>query len=67
MIENPTEDSTLADWAHPVPVIAGFVRPTSGFILFSLVISGLIAIKHKGNIERLWKGTENKIGQSQSG
>lgn len=49
------------------PVIAGFVRPTSGFILFSLVISGLIVIKHKGNIERLWRGTESKIGQSRSG
>lgn len=45
------------------PVIAAFVRPTAGFILFSVVISGLIVIKHKGNIERLWKGTESKIGQ----
>lgn len=49
------------------PVIAGFVRPTSGFIIFSLVISGLIVIKHKGNIDRLWRGTESKIGQSRSG
>ena len=49
------------------PVIAAFVRPTGAFIVFSLVISGLIVIKHKGNIERLWKGTENKIGQSRSG
>ena len=49
------------------PVIAAFVRPTGAFIIFSLVISGLIVIKHKGNIERLWKGTESKIGQSRSG
>jgi glycerol-3-phosphate acyltransferase PlsY len=49
------------------PVIALLVRPTSGFIIFSLVISGLIVVKHKGNIERLWKGTESKIGQSRSG
>jgi glycerol-3-phosphate acyltransferase PlsY len=49
------------------PVIAVFVRPTSGFIIFSLVISGLIVMKHRGNIERLWKGTESKIGQSRSG
>jgi glycerol-3-phosphate acyltransferase PlsY len=49
------------------PVIALLVRPTSEFIIFSLVISGLIVIKHKGNIERLWKGTESKIGQSRSG
>ncbi|MBM4139565.1 MAG: glycerol-3-phosphate 1-O-acyltransferase PlsY [Nitrospira sp.] len=45
------------------PVIALFVRPTNGFVLFSLVISGLIVLKHKGNIERLWKGTESKIGE----
>ena len=49
------------------PVIAAFVRPTIGFIVFSFVISGLIVIKHKGNIERLWQGTESKIGQSRSG
>lgn len=49
------------------PVIAAFVRPTIGFIIFSLLISGLIVIKHRGNIERLWKGTESKIGQSRSG
>jgi glycerol-3-phosphate acyltransferase PlsY len=45
------------------PVIAVLVRPTGAFILFSLVISGLIVVKHKGNIERLCKGTESKIGQ----
>ena len=49
------------------PVIAAFGRPTSGFIIFSLVISGLIVMKHRGNIERLWKGTESKIGQGRSG
>lgn len=48
------------------PVIALLVRPTGGFMTFSLVISGLIVIKHKGNIERLWNGTESKIGQSRS-
>ena len=45
------------------PVIAGLVRPTGAFLIFSFVISGLIVVKHKGNIERLWKGTESKIGQ----
>lgn len=48
------------------PVLAGFLRPTAEFILFSVLISGLIVIKHKGNIERLWRGTESKIGQSRS-
>jgi glycerol-3-phosphate acyltransferase PlsY len=45
------------------PIIAALVRPTSSFMLFSLIVSGLIVIKHKGNIERLWKGTESKMGE----
>ncbi|OYT19482.1 MAG: acyl-phosphate glycerol 3-phosphate acyltransferase, partial [Nitrospira sp. UW-LDO-01] len=36
------------------------------FMLFSLVVSGLIAIKHKGNIERLRNGTESKIGEKKT-
>lgn len=45
------------------PLIAALVRPTVGFVLFSIVVSAFIVMKHKGNIERLWKGTESKIGQ----
>lgn len=45
------------------PFIAAFVRPDILFVLFSVVVTGLIMLKHKGNIERLWKGTESKIGQ----
>lgn len=45
------------------PVIAALIHPTIEFMLFSFAVSGLIAIKHKGNIERLRKGTENRIGQ----
>lgn len=45
------------------PIIAAFVRPTGPFMLFSLIVTGLIVIKHKGNIERLWKGTESKMGE----
>ncbi|TKS60552.1 MAG: acyl-phosphate glycerol 3-phosphate acyltransferase [Nitrospira sp.] len=45
------------------PIIAVFIRPTVGFILFSVVVSGLIVMKHKENIERLWNGTESRIGQ----
>ena len=45
------------------PCIAAFVRPTVGFVLFSVVVSGLIVMKHKENIERLWNGTESRIGQ----
>jgi glycerol-3-phosphate acyltransferase PlsY len=45
------------------PLIAAFFRPNVAFVLFSVVVSGLIVLKHKGNIERLWNGTETKIGQ----
>ncbi|MEC4889170.1 MAG: glycerol-3-phosphate 1-O-acyltransferase PlsY [Nitrospira sp.] len=45
------------------PLIAALARPTVGFVLFSVIVSGLIVFKHKGNIERLWNGTESKIGQ----
>lgn len=45
------------------PLIAALIRPTLEFVLFSSVVSGLIVIKHKGNIQRLWNGTESKIGQ----
>jgi len=31
------------------------------FVFFSVVVSGLIVMKHKGYIERLWNGTESKI------
>ncbi len=49
------------------PVMAALVRPTTAFIIFSVIVSGLIVIKHKGNLERLWKGTESKMGQGRSG
>jgi glycerol-3-phosphate acyltransferase PlsY len=45
------------------PIIAALIHPTIGFMLFSLAVSGLIMLKHKGNIERLWKGTESKMGE----
>ncbi|QPD04667.1 MAG: Glycerol-3-phosphate acyltransferase [Candidatus Nitrospira kreftii] len=49
------------------PVIAALVRPSVAFISFAVLVTGLIVIKHKGNIERLWKGTESKMGQGRSG
>jgi len=48
------------------PIIAALIHPSIPFMLFSLAISGLIAIKHKDNIERLRKGTESKMGQRRS-
>lgn len=45
------------------PVIAALLRPSSAFLSFAVLVTGLIVIKHKGNIERLWKGTEGKMGE----
>ncbi|MGQ0557905.1 MAG: glycerol-3-phosphate 1-O-acyltransferase PlsY [Nitrospiraceae bacterium] len=45
------------------PLIAALIHPTIAFMLFSLAVSGLIAIKHKDNMERLRNGTESKIGE----
>jgi glycerol-3-phosphate acyltransferase PlsY len=48
------------------PLIAALNHSSMAFVLFSVVVSGLIVMKHKGNIERLWNGTESKIGQKNS-
>lgn len=48
------------------PIIAALLRPTAAFVLFSALVTGLIVIKHKGNIERLWKGTESKMGEKKA-
>lgn len=49
------------------PILAASLRPTAAFVLFSALVTSLIVIKHKGNIERLWKGTESKMGQGRPG
>ena len=46
-----------------LPVVAIVNEQRQEFLVFSLIVSGLIWIKHKDNIVRLWKGTESKIGQ----
>lgn len=45
------------------PIIAVFVHPTGPFLLFSLVITLLIVVRHKDNIIRLLRRTEPKIGE----
>jgi len=45
------------------PVVAIVNEQRQEFFVFSLIVSGLIWVKHKDNIARLWKGTEPKIGQ----
>lgn len=46
------------------PIIAALMRPSAAFVSFAVVVTGLIVVKHKGNIERLWNGTESKMGQT---
>ena len=45
------------------PVVAIVNEQRQEFLIFAIVVSILIWIKHKDNIVRLWKGTEGKIGQ----
>ena len=44
-------------------ILAAILRPIAPFALFSVLVTSLIVIKHKGSIERLRKGTESRIGQ----
>lgn len=46
-----------------LPVVTVVNEQRQEFFVFSLLVSTLIWVKHKDNIVRLWKGTENKMGQ----
>ncbi len=46
-----------------LPVLGLLLHGTWSFLLFSLLLSGLIAVRHKDNILRLWHGTEPKVGR----
>jgi glycerol-3-phosphate acyltransferase PlsY len=46
-----------------LPVVAIVNEQRQEFFIFTLLVSSLIWIKHKDNIIRLWKGTENKMGK----
>jgi glycerol-3-phosphate acyltransferase PlsY len=45
------------------PVVAIVNEQRQEFLVFALIVSTLIWVKHKDNIVRLWRGTENKIGE----
>ena len=45
------------------PVVAIVNEQRQEFLIFAIVVSTLVWIKHRDNILRLWKGTEGKIGQ----
>ena len=50
-----------------LPVVAIVNEQRQEFLVFSLIVSTLIWVKHKNNIVRLWKGTESKIGKKKQG
>jgi glycerol-3-phosphate acyltransferase PlsY len=43
------------------PVLAAGWTHDSTFVLFAVVVSALILLRHKDNIIRLWKGTEPRM------
>jgi glycerol-3-phosphate acyltransferase PlsY len=49
-----------------LPLLGILAGMDGTFLLFCLIVAGLIGVRHKGNIERLWRGTEPKIGQGTS-
>lgn len=49
-----------------LPFLGLLAGESMAFLIFTLIVTGLIGARHKGNILRLWHGTEPKIGQSTS-
>jgi len=48
------------------PVVAIVNEQRQEFLIFAIIVSVLIWIRHKDNILRLWKGTESKIGEKKA-
>ena len=48
------------------PVVAIVNEQRQEFLIFAIIVSALIWVKHKDNIIRLWKGTESKIGEKKA-
>ena len=46
------------------PLLVYLLGGRLDFFIFSILLSGMIIFKHKGNIERIVNGTESKIGAS---
>lgn len=49
-----------------LPILSVLAGKSGQFLFFTLILSGIIVLRHSGNIARLWHGTEPKIGQSSS-
>lgn len=46
-----------------LPLLALIIRPSGGFLSFSVILTSVIFWRHRGNIARLRSGTEPRIGQ----
>jgi len=49
-----------------LPIWAGLMGESWQFQVFAWLVSGLIVLRHKENIQRLWHGTEPKMGRNQA-
>jgi glycerol-3-phosphate acyltransferase PlsY len=49
-----------------LPILGLLSGRSQAFLIFCLLVTALIGARHRGNIARLWHGTEPKIGQSSS-
>jgi len=49
--------------AASVPVTAAAWEGRGPLLVFTLLLAGLIVVRHHENIRRLWRGEEQKIGQ----
>lgn len=57
--------SILAAVAYPIALVAFMLGKGEfdfGYLIFSLIMSGLLIFRHRANITRLKNGTENKLG-----
>ncbi len=46
------------------PLLSWMMIENDKFLVFSILLSCMVILKHKGNIERLVKGTESRIGSN---
>lgn len=50
-----------------LPAVAALVDANPAFVGFCTAVSAAVLIRHRGNIVRLWQGTEPKMGQRAAG
>jgi len=49
--------------ALSLPMFGFFLGAGNSFVIVGVVIGLLIIWRHQDNLERLWQGTESKIGR----